>query len=141
MKRLEYEVQTPKHVIEAARAWCEREWGPRAGCSNILPKVAVMTVRLKINIHHFVDACYRHEHGRDWLSVPLFRWLHDNIGPMNLNKKEGEELHGEGWIFGSNIDQAFKNKEFDFDRDVCYYVDIDEPVDERLITEFLLRWS
>ena len=29
MKRLEYEVQTPEHVIEAARAWCEREWGAR----------------------------------------------------------------------------------------------------------------
>jgi len=100
-----------------------------------------MTIRLKIDIRHFIDACYQHEHGREWLKVPLFRWLHENIGPMKLDRDEGETLHGQGWQFGSNLDRSFHNKKFDFDRDVCYYVDIDDSVDEKLITEFMLRWS
>ena len=29
MKRLEYEVRTPRHVVEPAKTWCEAEWGPR----------------------------------------------------------------------------------------------------------------
>jgi hypothetical protein len=98
-------------------------------------------IRLKINTRHFIDVCEEHERGKNWLDVPLFRWLNNNIGPMKLDKDEGEVLHGQGWYFGSNLNEIIMNKNADFEKDLCYYVDIEEPVDEKLITEFMLRWS
>jgi hypothetical protein len=29
MKQLPYGVQTPKDIVEPARAWCQEQWGPR----------------------------------------------------------------------------------------------------------------
>ena len=29
MRRLEYEVHTPRHIVEPAKIWCEAEWGPQ----------------------------------------------------------------------------------------------------------------
>ena len=29
MKRLEYEVHTPRHVVEPAKTWCQDQWGAR----------------------------------------------------------------------------------------------------------------
>jgi hypothetical protein len=98
-------------------------------------------IRLKINTQHFIDVCEEHERGREWLSVPLFQWLNDNIGPMKLLKDEGEILHGQGWYFGSNLNEIMMNRNVDYERELSYYVEIEEHVDEKLITEFILRWS
>jgi hypothetical protein len=102
--------------------------------------MGIMMIRLKINTRHFLDVCKEHERSQQWLEVPLFRWLNDNIGPMKM-LKEGEILHGQGWYFGSNLNEIMRDKGLDYERDLAYYVEVEEPVDEKLITEFMLRWS
>jgi hypothetical protein len=99
-----------------------------------------MTRRIVINTRYFTDISEEHEQGKKWLEVPLFRWLNDNIGPMNLDKEEGEVLHGQGWHFGSNIDQWHRNKHWEL-ADIRYWVDFEEPIDDRLLIEFALRWG
>lgn len=98
-------------------------------------------MKLPINKKHFASICEEHEQGKHWLEVPLFKWVDKNIGAMNLNLNGSQILHGKGWHFGSNLHEIMLKKNSDLDKDLTYFIEIEIPIEEHIITEFLLRWG
>ena len=70
------------------------------------------------------------EISRKIVSVPVIKWLIENVGEMAEFKfKDNEWPHGNGWEMGYNY------------RENRHYIIIRRAVDEKLLTEFALRFS
>ena len=73
----------------------------------------------------------------DYCTIPIFRWLVDNVGEIN-EIKENSWLSGNGWEVGYdyNADNTnWKRKHF-------IYIHIRrKDIDPKLLTEFALRFS
>lgn len=72
----------------------------------------------------------------DYLSQPVIHWCHERIGAMRWPKEVNEILTGDGWEiyadWGPWLNQVDKPRT---------YVIITKQVEQRLITEFWMRFQ
>lgn len=73
----------------------------------------------------------------DVYEVPIFKWLIDNVGSLSTPRRDIYP-HGDGWCmsFGFVVDQNYLT----FDKRYCV-IEITKDIDEKLLTEFALRFA
>lgn len=74
---------------------------------------------------------------KDYLTLPVIRWCHERIGPIRWPKSVNEVLTGEGWQIYAQWDDYLKH----LDNKPRTYVIINKDIDQRLITEFWMRFQ
>jgi hypothetical protein len=72
----------------------------------------------------------------DYIALPIIQWAVKNVGPI-LTANPGEILHGEGWEIYADW-QGYLAR-----ADQCpkVVIRLTEPVDDRLITDFWMRFQ
>jgi hypothetical protein len=73
----------------------------------------------------------------DYLGVPVIAWCHGKIGNISWPRDPNEVLQGDGWEISADW-QDYLNYGNTMPR---VYVIITKPVDQRLLTEFWIRFS
>jgi hypothetical protein len=72
----------------------------------------------------------------DYLDLPIIQWAVKNIGPI-LTANPGEILHGQGWEIYADW-QSYLTR---LDNKPRVVLRLAEPVDDRLITDFWMRFQ
>jgi hypothetical protein len=72
----------------------------------------------------------------DYMSLPVIQWAVKNVGPI-LTANPGEILHGQGW----EIYADWQGYLADADQTPRVVLRLEEPVDDRLITDFWMRFQ
>ena len=96
-------------------------------------------VELEFNIHRGysnVELKGRRITKDDYMAFPIIQWAVKNVGPI-LTAKEGDILHGEGWEIYADW-QGYLARADHYPKVV---IRLTEPVDQRLITDFWMRFQ
>lgn len=72
----------------------------------------------------------------DYLSLPVVRWCHERIGPIDWPKDVNEILRGEGWEIFADWDGWLRN----VDKPRTYVI-IHTSLDTKLVTDFWMRFQ
>jgi len=75
----------------------------------------------------------------DYLSLPIVKWCNDKIGEINWPKDVNEVLTGDGWDIYSDWVERLSDNTLDFAPRL--YVIINKEIDQRLVTEFWIRFG
>ncbi len=71
----------------------------------------------------------------DLLALPVVRWLNDNVGPLEHPRDPNKLLNGQGWTVSYQWNMLERTQ-----RPRCWVL-LEQPIDDRLITEFWMRFQ
>lgn len=71
----------------------------------------------------------------DLLNLPVVRWLDQHIGPLEFPRDPGKLLNGNGWTISAEWNMLEHER-----RPRCWVL-LDKPVEDRLLTEFWMRFQ
>ena len=69
---------------------------------------------------------------------PIFKWLDKKVGPYNHHKPEGDNIQGDGWYFDTS---PIYDSILGIEKGISGYIVFTKPIDDKLLVEFILRWS
>jgi hypothetical protein len=73
----------------------------------------------------------------NYMELPVVEWCHKKIGAMNWPRDPNEVLYGDGWQIGADWSDYLEHRS-----NLPYvYVIITKPVEQKLITEFWMRFG
>jgi hypothetical protein len=72
----------------------------------------------------------------DYMALPIIQWAVKNIGPI-LTSEEGQVLYGEGWEIYADWQSYIGG----VDKTPRVVLKLDRQVDQRLITDFWMRFQ
>lgn len=97
-----------------------------------------MTIRLEFDSDKGYGSGFRTKSitKEDYLSLPVLKWCHEKLGPINFPKDPNEVLTGDGWEIYADWEGYLKG----IDKPRIYVI-IDKQINQRLITEFWMKFS
>lgn len=75
----------------------------------------------------------RDRYHEQYLTVPVIRWLHENVGPLQTQSPQ-EVTHGDGW-------ELFVDWDYSDWHSARTYVIINKPISTSLITKFWMKFQ